>query len=670
MRVEPNVVCKALIMTASILSAFLPRLAAQDGLQFNVPYLCSDGSTYVVHKCEKGPKGEMCFYQRDQNSERFNVRSQVANQMVQCKVVGGPSPAAAVGQQSSDLQNTRWDCGGGATMTVFQCQKQSGQDFCWVKLEQNAQFLAQVPKPRSEIAERVKMCKAASQLNPPYLSEFPNIDAVVRSMKVSDQRETVLRGMGAFYQLSEIVKALSGPRENGGLSPDEKALLQHYSNAQAALVQLGQKAAPGQQFNLSTNPYQFSRSDPRFGFEGIPVWTCATAAPTLHARFAQIVGGNNPAYNAKIQEEQQRAVKDLQAQMQAAQAQSQPMRQDAGSVAMRKCMESGRSDMECLGEGMKVGLVDLAGGNPLKGIVPEASTGLRLSGVYSAGSFGVGFDQSSATIHCGDLVPQSLPYTVERTGQQMLVKVPVSPKPLVLSYKGDGKLAGPGPIDISGRVVAGGAVATTSTPYEAQTQTTMQTRQIDAAEAQNYAGTDAVQQNGMEYSVNEPVTTTTYNPVPVTHYTVPTKPKTERCNVALLPATASNVKISNALTQLLGAQASKSANTAPGLRLAGTYAGPGGFNIEFRDDSATVECGEAHAAEAYWVFPAGDQINIKFQNGATPFTLALQPNGTLVGSGTVDVAGRRMVRSSNDDVHNFVPVNARCTLGTLTPAHQ
>jgi len=79
-------------------------------------------------------------------------------------------------------------------------------------------------------------------------------------------------------------------------------------------------------------------------------------------------------------------------------------------------------------------------------------------------------------------------YSVERNGPQLLIKVPISPKPLVLSYKADGKLAGPGPIDVAGQVVVGGAVATTSTGYPAQTQTTMQSRQIDAAEAQNYAG--------------------------------------------------------------------------------------------------------------------------------------------------------------------------------------
>jgi hypothetical protein len=66
------------------------------------------------------------------------------------------------------------------------------------------------------------------------------------------------------------------------------------------------------------------------------------------------------------------------------------------------------------------------------------------------------------------------------------------------------------------------------------------------------------------------------------------------------------------------------------------------------------------------VLPAGGQLGVKLQNGATPFTLVLQPNGTLAGSGTVDVAGRKLVRSSNGDVHNFVPVNARCAVGTLT----
>src|SRR3989442_5232109 len=61
------------LLTATLVFAAASLLSAQDSLQFNVPYACPDGSTYVVHKCEKGPKFEFCYYQRDQNSERYNV---------------------------------------------------------------------------------------------------------------------------------------------------------------------------------------------------------------------------------------------------------------------------------------------------------------------------------------------------------------------------------------------------------------------------------------------------------------------------------------------------------------------------------------------------------------------------------------------------------------------
>ena len=40
-------------------TAVVAAQQAPDGLQFNVPYLCSDVYTYVVHECTPGAKGEM-----------------------------------------------------------------------------------------------------------------------------------------------------------------------------------------------------------------------------------------------------------------------------------------------------------------------------------------------------------------------------------------------------------------------------------------------------------------------------------------------------------------------------------------------------------------------------------------------------------------------------------
>ena len=641
------------------------RGAAQqppDGLQFNVPYLCNDGHTYVVHRCEKGPKFEACFYQREQDSERYNTREAVVYQMTKMCKVQGQATALSAPAQPLSLNNSRWDCGSGATVTVFKCQKQAGQDGCFVRLEQNEKFVVQAPKPLNEIRSNLSACKPLRPFNPAYLAEFPNPDRVVEGMLVGKPQDNAVRAIGAFYQLSEIIHALAGSR---ALSPDEEKFLGDYSRVQAALAELAAKMFPGQQFGPASNPYRYKRSDPRFGFEGIPVWITFLTPGTQDA-FARIVGGGDDQYAMAVYREKRAATKQVENDMKAADAEAHYAK-DPGSVAARHCVESGRSEMECLGEAFKVGTKDLLGGDPLEGIVPKTPAGLRMTGLYSSGNFGVRFQQDSVNVGCGTLIPQPLPYSVERSGNQIIVRIPIAPKPLTLSYKLDGDLAGPGPIDVAGRVVIGGAVDSPSTSYQMQTQTTTTQRQIDAGDVPNYAMGD-VHQNGMEYSVDQRTTSTNWVPTTQHHYEVPTAPKTEHCNAATLPPTGANVSISGALTQVLGSKESKSANTTPGLRLNGIYAAPGGLKIEFRDDSATLECGESFNSEGYAVLREDGQLVVKFQNSTGPLSLVLQPNGVLTGAGTVDVAGRRAIQGQGG--LDYLPRNARCTLGTLEAVKQ
>lgn len=63
----------------------------------------------------------------------------------------------------------------------------------------------------------------------------------------------------------------------------------------------------------------------------------------------------------------------------------------------------------------------------------------------------------------------------------------------------------------------------------------------------------------------------------------------------------------------------------------------------------------------------GGQLIVKFQNNTGPLSLILEPNGTLSGSGIIDVAGRKAIKSDDGRSVDFLPRNARCTLGTLTP---
>src|SRR5262252_2672449 len=142
-------VTSILLLLLLLIAAMAVAQQVSDGLQFSVPYLCSDGQTYVVNRCAVGPKGEFCYYQAEGQSERYNTRAAVAYQMTKTCKVKAPGAGAAAGpqaaQSSSDLQlNTPYQCSGGLTLTAFQCQRQAGQEYCFVKAEMNGKFVGQV----------------------------------------------------------------------------------------------------------------------------------------------------------------------------------------------------------------------------------------------------------------------------------------------------------------------------------------------------------------------------------------------------------------------------------------------------------------------------------------------------------------------------------------------
>lgn len=658
-----------LLLSAATIIAQQPN----DGLQLNVPYVCSNGQTYVVHRCATGPKGEFCYYQAEGQSERYNTRAAVASQMTQTCKVKAPASAAttthsSTTQPSSGLQvDTPYECPGGLILTVFQCQRQGTQEACFVRAEQNGKFLTQVPKPRAEIATQLKACKAGTPFSPSYMAEFPSAYRVVQGMNIGNPAENVKRAIGAFYQLSEIIKVLAGQRAP---TSDEQKLLNEYSRISAVLAQGAAQKFPNEHFDPAANPYHYNPSDPKFGFEGIPVWT-TFLSPGIQAQYAQIVGGGNPQYQAAVGQEKQKAFRQVQADVQAAQAEQAEanMPKDAGSVAMRRCLESGRSETECLGEGLKVGMNELTGG--MTGELDKMTTlppGLRLSGNFSDAGFSISFDDKRATVFCGALDPVFATYKIER-GAQISVKVSVSPQTIVATLRADGKLVGPGPVQIAGVVPVGGGssggrAGPSASAYDLHSPTTTQEKQISAGEAWQYSA-DQVHRNGSDYSV----TTQTANSSPDTSWAKPraARPvvgKTERCNVATLTG-APVTKMSAAINQMTGSSAHKGDTIPVGLRMFGKYESKNGLNIDFEGDLATLECGRARSAESYLVENSGGHITIEVKNAAGPFSLVLQPDGTLIGSGSVDVAGRILTGTHGDQM-TYAPVSGRCAVGTLT----
>lgn len=656
---------QAMVVMACVVVAMTAAQAQQSpNWQLNAPYACADGNSYTITKRVGSGNAQTCFWTQRHNG-RFvtNAYSRcfaMIGRLRGCKVgvpaAAAPAKAAIAAANIKSLNDTRYSCPGRLIMSVYQCRTQGAQSFCYTRLEMNGAFIAGLPKRISAITKLLKTCRKLPQFDPAYLVEFPSAYRVARGMVIGNPLDNAQRAIGAYYQLGVIVRTLAGGRS---LTPEERKLLGDYGEAQSELERAAAKKFPGQRFDLAANPFHYPRSDPKFGFQGIPVWT-AFLTPGLQSRFARIVGGNDPRYMAAIEQKRQVALERVKTAQRVMVSEAGSPR-DAGRVAMRRCMESGRSDMECLGEGLKTGIAELAGASPATALASNAPAGLRLSGVYSHGPFNLGFDQSLVVVHCGSLEPQSYPYSVQRAGFRVLVRIPIRPRPLVLSYGANGDLAGPGAIDVAGRIVIGPAVDHPITMYQSQMATT--SHYLAPGASQSYNSADVHRDDAGNPYVNAGASrTSTYQ---MHNYTVPTAPKTERCNVGNMPPTGKNPTISGVLTRIAGTHASRSANSAPGLRLGGTYASPNGLKIEFRGDSATLVCGQARNSEGYAVVPSGARLVVKFQNNTGPFSLVLQPNGSLSGAGTVQVTGRRIYKTAGGQI-GYMPFNSHCIVGTLT----
>jgi hypothetical protein len=353
-----------------------------------------------------------------------------------------------------------------------------------------------------------------------------------------------------------------------------------------------------------------------------------------------------------------------------------------GSQAeLRRCVASGRSMRLCFAEVMNNGLDQLTGIS----LRPEIPTGLRMTGDYAGGDgFRLIFQPDKVTMICRG-VPLPQPYVVDISGAQALVKIQHGSQPVTLSLRADGKLAGSGPIRITGQVPAG---STTTQTMGMTTQTTTKQVELTPLEARNYP---TARQNGQVFTVAQDATEFVYGPTG-THTVTNFVTKTADCNLGVLAPTgltplppdlespfgmltaiASGTAVlmkGGSTQQALGEMLNLNDAPAPGLRMSGRYASPTGFSATFHPESVTVACGDAELAHAYAVEKVGDQIVLKTSDKSNPVTLQLKPDGSLLGTGAVQINGREIVGMTEDPNNPFVfrPKVGRCDMGTLVPA--
>jgi hypothetical protein len=309
-----------------------------------------------------------------------------------------------------------------------------------------------------------------------------------------------------------------------------------------------------------------------------------------------------------------------------------------------------------------------------------ATPGLRMTGDYS-GPRGVRliFQPDKAVLTCSG-VSSPLPYSVEVTNAQALLKIRNGASTVVFALQPDGKLAGSGTTTIDGITTAG---TTTEQTMGTTTQTTTRQRELTPLEARNYPGAQA---NGQVMTVKEESTETTYGPTGTTQK-INYQNKKAQCILGLMTPTGPTPlppDIENPLgllttlfsgtAVLMNGGSTKDAiadmfnqSPPPGLRMGSKYTGTNGFSVTFHLESATVACGNAERALEYSVQRTATQVLLKIIDKTDPITLQLKPDGSLLGTGTVQVNGRTITGTTDDpkNPYTFAPKIGRCTLDTL-----
>ena len=307
---------------------------------------------------------------------------------------------------------------------------------------------------------------------------------------------------------------------------------------------------------------------------------------------------------------------------------------DPGTLAARRCVELGGSMTQCTGTALSTGMQSLLGISP--GAMSSAvSARLDMFGTYNAAG-GLHFTFSDGNVDiggCGQMVQGGHNYVVQPLGSQYQIKIDNQPQPLLLTLGASGKIAAPAVQDITGQKIVGYFV-------ETNRKTGASTR------------------------------TPQYGP------------DTEHCSVGTLtpgPATAPDqglmADLSGALSMmgtLFGGGSDSSAPKqfllAPGPRLVGTNASPGGLKIQFQDANAVIDCAQAHVMAEYDVANHAGTVTIAVKNGSAPFSLTLQSNGTLTGAGSATINGKLMTALDSDGNPVLTPTSATCAIGTMAAA--
>jgi hypothetical protein len=107
-------------------------------------------------------------------------------------------------------------------------------------------------------------------LDPPYLSEWPDVDRVLADVHGDNSQDTMARQMAALHILQTSIEEMAGPRRWHGLTPDEESLRGQYNRGAESIREavnstLSNELGPGVHGPFAKPPLrEWYASDPAF----------------------------------------------------------------------------------------------------------------------------------------------------------------------------------------------------------------------------------------------------------------------------------------------------------------------------------------------------------------------------------------------------------------------
>lgn len=484
---------------------------------------------------------------------------------------------------------------------------------------------------------------------------MPTVEQVKTVIKGSDETDTLARQVAVFEQLTEYITRIKTSRTvRGPYTPEEQKLYQDYSQAATQITQQYQKThtkAESDAFSLLHNRYMLL--DDKFE----PDWRAKLLGPQAAATYQAALGSlaaGQQRHNQQIAEQNKEAMD------RAASGGADP--DDPTGVAIRRCLELGGNSLTCVAKGMNTGMLSLIGlGSSIGGMDTSKMTGPGRAGVVLYGMYqrpgektSLEFSINKVSIGgCGSLdASQTTPtYALERQPGSVRVVVNNSPKPFSLTLGPDGGLTGPGMVDVTGHTIVGWTTQTT----------------------QVYKNGVSVGQ-GVAAECGGFCRNTTQSPI----YQV----KTERCSIGSYktpppppPHDAKTDEFNKSAPGMIlglvtytngGAEGMDNADAPRGLRMNGLYS-DGRMRLQFTPTAVVLDCGQSHVLVPYTVENTPERFLVHVANNeGGPFTVAIEPDNSLRGSGSTTVNGRLISGMQGQNV-TFRPHSETCTVGTLRP---